>query len=85
MRAAARDGRKRASSDQTRNDREAGEEKDTRPGRSSEITSSSDTGSRHASSRQSADDTVRPPAQNTGRSSNSDAPVRGSAGTGKEE
>ena len=83
-----KDGRKKASSDQPRSTRESGEEKDTRPGRSSETVPASDTGGRHASTRQSGS-AAEPSAQRTERSESSaagsDAPTRGSAGTGKEE
>ena len=86
-----KDGRKKSSSDQPRSSREAGEEKDTRPGRSSETVPASDTGGRHASTRQSGS-AAEPSAQRTERSESSessaagsDAPTRGSAGTGKEE
>ena len=83
-----KDGRKKSSSDQPRSTRESGEEKDTRPGRSSETVPASDTGGRHASTRQSGS-AAEPSAQRTERSESSvagsDAPTRGSAGTGKEE
>ncbi len=86
-----KDGRKKPSSDQPRSSREAGEEKDTRPGRSSETVPASDTGGRHASTRQSGS-AAEPSTQRTERSESSessaagsDAPTRGSAGTGKEE
>ena len=81
----SRDTRKDSSSDRTRtNARDSADESASRPGRSSDTTATSDTG-RHASTRQSADAPAEQSSARTSRSADTDAPTRGSAGSGKEE
>ena len=72
-----------SASDRTRTgSRDADDESTTRPGRTSETTSSD---TRHASSHRTADDNAAPQRTPHSESAASDAPARSNVGTGKEE